>query len=265
MELPPETPAPRLRGRTFADAVAVVTGAAVGIGAQTARSLAARGARVVLVDVDLAAAERQAATINAEGGWAKAHRLDVADRAAVERAAAELVESLGAIDIAVNNAGVTLSAHAADMEPGDWERIRSVNLDGVIHGCAAFGAPMLEAGAGHVVNVASGLPARRGAAADVATKAAVLAWSRSLRAEWAAHGVGVSVVRPGATRTTIFDAAVKRGPLADAVAENTGALLHRRGQAPVKVAEAICRAIEGDVAELRVGWDARLGRFPRRR
>lgn len=257
----PAAPAPRVHGGSFDDSLAIVTGAASGIGAETAHALAARGARVVLLDIDHEAAEREAANINAGGGWAKARLADVADREGLERLAAELVEAYGPIDIVVNNAGVGMSGRFADMEAQDWEWIRSINLDGVINGCAVFGTPMLRAGAGHVVNVSSGLAytMRATEPAYVTTKAAVLAFSRCLRADWAPQGVGVSVICPGIIRTPIFERSRLLGDQGGEKARRKGAKLFRRGHAPGKVAEAICRAIERDKGVVPVGWEARLG------
>src|SRR3546814_223265 len=99
-----------------------------------------------------------------------------------------------------------MSGRLADMSLDDWEWIRSINLDGVVHGCRLFGAPMAERGRGHVVNVASGLAylPRSTEIAYCTTKAAVLMFSRSLRADWRTCGVGVSAVCPGFVNTPIL-------------------------------------------------------------
>src|SRR2546423_5454158 len=165
----------------------VVTGAGGGIGRATAAAFAARGATVVCADIDGEAAEKTAAVCAEQGGSGRAERCDVTDAAAV----AALAERTGPVDVLVNNAGVGMTGRFADMTVDDWRWIRSVNLDGVVHACAAFGPGMLEGGSGQVVNVSSGLgytiTATEGA--YVATKAAVPALSRCLRAHSAGPGV----------------------------------------------------------------------------
>src|SRR5581483_3537791 len=158
----------------------VVTGAGSGIGRATAAAFAAGGATVVCADIDGEAAEKTAGLCAERGGAGRAERCDVTDAAAV----GALAERTGPVDVLVDNAGVALTGRFADMTVDDWRWIRAVNLDGVVHGCAAFGPAMLARRAGAVVNVSSGLAytMRATEAAYVATKAAVLALSRCLRA-----------------------------------------------------------------------------------
>lgn len=251
----------RLHNETFDDALAVVTGAGSGIGAATARAFARRGARVLLLDIDHESAEDHAVAINAAGGWAKSLLADVADRPMLESLARDIVEAHGPIDIVVNNAGVGMSGAFADMSAQDWEWIRSVNLDGVINGCAAFGTPMVRNGSGHVVNVSSGLAyvARASEPAYVTTKAAVLAFSRCLRADWGRYGVGVSAICPGVINTPIFEATRRLGEQASEAAQRRGRRIFRLGHAPDKVGAAICDAVARDRGVVPVGWESRLG------
>lgn len=208
--------------------LAVVTGAASGIGRATAELLAGRGARVVLVDVDGVAA---AAVANRVGG--RAYEVDVADGGAIARLAGDVARDEGVPDLPVNNAGVGLTGRFLDTTPADWEWVLGVNLWGVVHGCRAFGPDMVARGTGHVVNVASGLAytPRSTEAAYVATKAAVLALSQCLRADWGPRGVGVSAVCPGVIATGITARTRFRGERTGS-AGRPGQESGRVGQAP---------------------------------
>ena len=138
--------------------VAVVTGAGSGIGRATARLLARHGAKVHLADLNLEAVETVVGEIEASGGTAAAHALDVTDPAAVEALAAAIFDEDGAVDILHNNAGI---GHAATIESTtieDWQRVIAVNLLGVAYGVQAFVPRMLEQGRpASVINTASSL------------------------------------------------------------------------------------------------------------
>jgi 2-hydroxycyclohexanecarboxyl-CoA dehydrogenase len=188
-------------------ALALVTGAGSGIGRATALALADRGASVLCVDLDEVAAEQTAAACREKGAAiAGARRVDVADRAAMEALADEVHGTHGPLDVLVNNAGVGITGRFTDTTLDDWHWIRSINLDGVVHGCALFGPPMLERRRGHVVNISSvlGYVATVTEPAYVTTKAGVLALSQCLRADWRRDGVGVSAVCPGIIDTPMM-------------------------------------------------------------
>jgi NAD(P)-dependent dehydrogenase (short-subunit alcohol dehydrogenase family) len=235
----------------------VVTGAGSGIGRATAGAFAAAGATVVCADIDGEAAEKTAALCAEQGGAGRAERCDVTDAAAV----ATLAERTGPVDVLVNNAGVGMTGRFADMTVDDWRWIRSINLDGVVHACAAFGPAMLARSSGQVVNVSSGLAytMRATEAAYVSTKAAVLALSRCLRADWAPSGVGVTAVCPGVIDTPIVAATRYLGARGDARTRRRIEAIFRRGHPPEAVARAIVTAAERNPAVLPVGWEARLG------
>jgi NAD(P)-dependent dehydrogenase (short-subunit alcohol dehydrogenase family) len=233
---------------------ALVTGAGAGIGRATALALGARGATVLVTDVDADGAERTAKEIVAAGGSATARQLDVTDADAVVALAAE-----HPVDIVVANAGVGMSGRLTDMTLDDWRWIRAVNLDGVVHTVHAFGPPMLARGRGHAVIVSSGLGYTMTATepAYVTTKAAVLALAQCLRADWSKDGVGVSAICPGVINTGIVDATRFVG--VDQAAKQKAQRIFRRGHQPEQVAAAIVGAIDADRAVVPVGWEARLG------
>ena len=244
-------------------ALALVTGAGSGIGRATAEALAGRGARVLAVDIDLAAAEKTATRCQEIGApEAHAFRCDVADADAVQQLAAEVHDRWHALDVLVNNAGVGLTGRLGGMSLDDWRWLRSINLDGVVHGCHAFGPAMVERGRGHVVNMASGLGfvPRATEVAYCTSKAAVLMLSQCLRADWHPQGVGVSAICPGVINTPIIDATRFVGDQADAATRaRTARLFHTLGHKPEAVAKAVLRAIRRDRVMVAAGWESKLG------
>jgi NAD(P)-dependent dehydrogenase (short-subunit alcohol dehydrogenase family) len=221
--------------------VAVVTGAASGIGRATALALGARGMTVICADLD---ADRA-------GEAGVPYGVDVGDSAAMEGFAAWVRDHHGTPAVLVNNAGVGIGGSFFDHTVADWRRTIDVNLMGVVHGCLYFGPSMVERGRGHIVNVASAAaytPSRM-LSAYGATKAGVLMLSESLRAELRGTGVGVSAVCPGFVATGIYRAARYAG--ADGVEETkrrelAERLAGRLAPGPEMAAKAIIRAIERD-------------------
>jgi NAD(P)-dependent dehydrogenase (short-subunit alcohol dehydrogenase family) len=188
------------------DKVAVVTGAASGIGLAIADRLSGRGVRVLMTDVDGAALDQAASDLQRQNSTVATFELDVRDADATIRAAEVATDRFGALHIAVNNAGVVNRGLAWELSVDEWRRIMDVNLFGVINGIRAFVPRIIATGErGHVVNVASMaavLPQERLAPYTVA-KHGVLGLSDVLRADLAAVGadIGVSVVMPGKIRT----------------------------------------------------------------
>jgi NAD(P)-dependent dehydrogenase (short-subunit alcohol dehydrogenase family)/pimeloyl-ACP methyl ester carboxylesterase len=256
------------RARGARPEVVLVTGAGSGIGRAACVAFAGRGAEVVAVDIDEAAAERTAELCRQAGGaGAVAQVVDVADGAAMEALAKWVGDTYGAADVVVNNAGIGMAGPVLATSVDDWDRILGVNLWGVIHGCRLLGAQMAERGeGGHLVNTASAaaFTPSRSFGAYATTKAAVLMLTECLRAELAGQGVGVSAVCPGFVDTGI--AAATRYVGVDEAEQarrrqRAGRLYQRRGFPADKVAAAVVRAVDRDRAVVPVAAEAHLGRL----
>ena len=240
----------------FKDKIAIVTGAASGIGAALARELAERGAEVMLADLQIDAALGVAAKIVASGGRAGAHYLDVTDTEAVERFVARVAAEKGRLDYMFNNAGIAVLGEFRDLPVADWKRILDINVNGVFAGTAAAYAVMIRQGAGHIVNTASvaGLIPSPGLAAYSASKHAVVGLSTSLRAEAAACGVKVSAVCPGFIRTPILDSKTVGMPMASRIL----ARINEIAMAPEECARQVLAGVAKNKAIIPITWQAKM-------
>ena len=185
--------------------VAVVTGGAQGIGLAVARRLIDSGAHVALWDRD---AELAASAADGLGERAEAHGVDVGDLDAVTAVADRVAAAHGRIDVLVASAGIAgPTVPVADYPPDAWHEVMRVNVDGVFHCNRAVLAHMARAGYGRVVNIASvaGKEGNPNAGAYSASKAAVIALTKTLGKEHAAADIAVNCVTPAAARTRIFD------------------------------------------------------------
>ena len=185
----------------LSDRIAVVTGAARGIGLATAEALAEAGARVVLTDMNRDLLDAAVANLSAKGRAVEGELLDVTDSGAAQRVNDAVVARHGRVDILVNNAGIAISNHPAESMTDDvWNKVIDVNLNGLFWCCRAFGKGMLDRGVGSIVNVGSmsGFIVNRPQeqANYNASKAGVHHLTRSLAAEWGARGVRVNAVAP---------------------------------------------------------------------
>jgi NAD(P)-dependent dehydrogenase (short-subunit alcohol dehydrogenase family) len=237
--------------------VAFITGGASGIGAALATRLADGGAEVWIADRQVEAAQELAQRFTADGKKAHAIELDVRDYPSFERAAADVVQTSGRIDYLFNNAGIGVGGEVDSYTLDDWNDVFDVNLHGVVHGIQAVYPIMIRQHSGHIVNTASmaGLLAGAGMVSYTASKHAVVALSKALRAEADRHGVRVSVLCPGVIRTPILNGG-KYGRY-EGVSQET--LLKSweplRPMAPEKFAERALRAVlRGDAIIIAPTW-----------
>lgn len=189
----------------FGGATVVLTGAASGIGRALAKLLCQSGAVIHALDVDARGLE--SLVIEAEGdGAIHAHCVNVTDFGSYSIVVQEILKTAGVIDYLFNNAGVTLLGEAQNIPFERWKWLLDINLMGAVHGTQLVYPAMLARGSGCIVNTASiaGSTGYATAAAYTASKAAILEFSRSLRAEAKGHGIMVCVVCPGYVNSGIF-------------------------------------------------------------
>lgn len=236
-----------LSGRT-----AFITGGARGIGLAIARSLASRGTAVAIADIDEESLAGALDDLSSRTS-ARAYRLDVADPEAFTAVADQAERELGPVTVLVNNAGVIDSVSPSRLDRAMWRHVMGINLGGVYNGIETYLPRMIERGGGHIVNTASaaGLVESGSGFLYHASKFAVVGLSESLRAELAHHGIGVTVLCPGAVATGIVENTTRLRPAAapPRSARVAGILstAHRRlqeeGIPPAEVGEMVAEAI----------------------
>jgi short-subunit dehydrogenase/pimeloyl-ACP methyl ester carboxylesterase len=251
--------------------LALITGAGAGIGRATALELARKGARtIVIVDRDLAAADETAAAVRAIGVDAAVYQADVGDETGMNKLAAQVNDEHGVVDILVNNAGIGMAGRFLETTPEHWDNILSVNLRGVLNGSRAFGTQMVDRGqGGTIINVSSAaafLPSKSMIAYST-TKAAVLAFSESLRADLADEGITVTAVCPGFVNTNIAKSTVYAGMSADQqdrARKKADAAYRRRNYTPEATAKAIVKAVKTGPPVLPIAAESKVGYAMRR-
>jgi NAD(P)-dependent dehydrogenase (short-subunit alcohol dehydrogenase family) len=250
---------------SLTDRVAIITGAAQGIGRATALALSAAGAAIVIVDIDAAASEELAERIGGGGGRATTALVDVSDEAAVDHAIAQAVSVFGRIDILVNNAGLGARTPSVELDTGSWRRAMAVGLDGAFYCSRAAGRHMIARESGAIVNVSSIMGLCGGGLypnlAYHAAKGGLVNLTRALALEWAPHGVRVNAVAPTFARTRLTEKLLSDPAMESAIIASTPLA---RLVEPEEVAYAIhflasdaARMITGHTLPIDGGWLAR--------
>jgi 2-hydroxycyclohexanecarboxyl-CoA dehydrogenase len=229
-----EAPITRLK-----DKVAIVTGAAQGIGRAIVMRLATEGAKVAVADIDIEGAARTANEIKASGGSAIAVKLDVTRLQDAIDAADRVEAELGPIDILVNNAGWDVTEPFLESKPETWDKVIAINYRGVLNCCKAIAPKMQARKRGKIISISSDAArvGSTGEAVYAGCKAAIIGFSKTLARELARYSINVNVVCPGPTQTALLkNAMAGREGVLDAMAK--GIPFRRLGQ-PEDLAGAV--------------------------
>lgn len=244
--------------KDFAGKVAVVTGAASGIGRATATRFAEEGMKVVMADIEEAALTDAVKSLDNAGHEVIGLPTDVSSWDAIQALAARTMDTFGGVNVVHNNAGVVVSGPIADLSIADWEWVLGVDLWSVVYGIKAFLPLIKQTGEGHIVNTAStaGLQSAAGIAPYNVAKFGVVAITETLRMELENEGdtnVSASVLCPGAINTQIVFSKRNRSAASakdhetseteKAFEINAGRLLAEEGKDPSEVAEMVINAI----------------------
>jgi len=229
----------------FVNRVALVTGAAQGIGFRIAELLASEGAWVFAGDLNREALDRSVKSLQEKGLKVEALVLNVADRASCEAAVQEVLSRAGRLELLVNNAGITRDALLMRMKPEDWELVLAVNLTGAFHLTQLAVKAMAAQRFGRIVNLASvvGLMGNPGQANYVASKAGIVGLTKVVAREMASRNITCNAVAPGFIVTPMTDV------LTDAQKEQMAALIPlKRFGTPDDVARAVAFLLSEDAA-----------------
>jgi NAD(P)-dependent dehydrogenase (short-subunit alcohol dehydrogenase family) len=251
--------------------IALITGAGSGIGAGMARAFAAEGMRVALADIESEPVQALATELAIAGTQAIAMHVDVADAASVDALAEEVFDRLGGLHLLCNNAGVCQGGPIWQMTKNDWDWLLGVNLGGVINGCRSF-IPRLVAqgGPAHIVNTASvgGFLSGGELGMYSTTKFAVVGYSEALAQDLEPHGIGVSILCPGAVNTDLGSSDRRRPAHLGTAPANLDFLrgMMAEGMDPVEVGHHVVRGMRENAlyifthAEFRALIDERFDR-----
>jgi 3-oxoacyl-[acyl-carrier protein] reductase len=222
--------------------VALVTGAAQGIGRAVALLLGQKGADIVVSDINLEKAQETAKEIETLGRRAMAMKVDVANFGDVERMAQAVIEKFGQIDILINNAGIARDKLILRMTEEDWDAVLAINLKGTFNCTKAVVRHMSKQRSGKIVNIASvvGEMGNAGQANYAASKAGVIGFTKTIAREFAQRGININAIAPGYIQTPMTDA------LPEKAKEELKRMIpmERLGQ-PEDVAEAVLFLVSG--------------------
>jgi NAD(P)-dependent dehydrogenase (short-subunit alcohol dehydrogenase family) len=241
--------------------VAVVTGGGTGLGEAAARALAEAGASVVLSGRRRENLEKVAADIRSNGGQALPVVADVSRREDVESMTAEALRAYGKIDVLVNNAGINIVKPFLDLTEEEWDAVINTNLKGCFNCCQAIGKGMVEQGSGSIINMVSvfGLRGFMNLAPYVASKGAIVQFTKALAVEWGRHNVRVNAIAPSYIKTEM----TKRDIESDerVLKFNLGKIPMRRGGEPheiggivVFLASEASSFVTGETVAVDGGW-----------
>jgi short-subunit dehydrogenase len=238
--------------RSVRGKIVVITGAASGIGAALATSMAAQGARLMLADIDAAGLESLGATLRLQGCDCHTWVTDTGNEAAIYALAAQAEQRFGAVDILINNAGVGLVAPVDKLPTADAHWLMNINFWGVVHGCQAF-LPLMRKSPDAVVSVPT-------QSIYNASKAAVRAFSDGLREELRGSNVEVLCVHPGGIKTNIANNSriVDVSLIADSAQEMRDNFSNLARTTPQQAAAVIVHAIERGKTRVLIGADAKI-------
>ncbi len=228
------------------DKVAIITGAASGIGKATALTFGREGAKVMCADINAEGAEATARTIADTGGEAASIKTDVIQEDDIKEMIAATVTRWGRLDVLYNNAGIGVGNPVTQVSIEEWDRVIDINLRGVFLGTKHAILAMLKTGGGSIVNTASdaGLIGTPMLSAYCASKGGVVMFTKATAAEWAAMGIRINCVCPGVIRTPILDPMIEMAKASGASEEELWARMGRahpmnRVGKPEEVAEAV--------------------------
>ena len=246
--------------KRFDEKVAVITGGGSGIGQALACQLGAKGCNIALVDVNRKGMQETKRKLADYDIKVSAHVADVSDEQDMSALPEKVIAAHGKVNLLFNNAGITYAKSFEGHSLEDWQRIIGINIWGLIYGCHFF-LPYLkeQAGDAHIINLSSmvafmGPPEQTSYSA---TKSAIKGFSESLWAELHGDGVGVTVVHPGAIRTSIMEEALKSAEHQDAF-ERTKKLVEKMAMPVDKAAKKILKAVRKDRMRVVIGADALL-------
>lgn len=242
--------------------VAVVTGAAGGLGSEIVRQLHVVGHRVVVTDIDVAAARELAKSLSPDGATAIAVELDVSHKSHFEVALQEIVDAWGVPHVMVNNAAVTKKANPLEIGTEEFDEVLKINVNSIFFGCQVFGKAMADQGYGRIINLAS-LAGQNGGTATgahyAASKGAILTATKIFAKEFAEKGVTVNAISPGPHDVKIVH---------DTVGENMDTILsaipvHRLGS-PAFIGKTIALLADPDAYFVTGAcWDINGGLYMR--